>query len=311
MVVGLSIGGLVRDDVGGWRDRGCFEGVDQERVVREARIPFAALGVEDPQGRRAPRRSVAVVRDERLGTLPDDVAAQADPRPASQLEPDAGRLVDRGREATGATRRIEDQEQGLRAPGERGESMESIGDPGRLVGPGQSTAGQVEDEHVDRPARQQAPRDREPLVQAGRGDDDEPFEADAAGDGLDRIETARQVEPRHDRALRLGLRRDPQGERRPAAGAVAADRDAGRLREPAGPQDRVERGEAGVDDAVVAEARLVAWLLVRRLVRQWRDGQRSHDPRSCRTPASLEARESGIHVTTRGRHRTPRLEHLF
>ena len=60
-----------------------------------------------------------------------------------------------------------------------------------------------------------------------------------------------------------------------------------------------------------SEARLVAGLLVRRLVREWRDGQGSDDPRSCRTPASLEARESSIHITTRGRHRTPRLEHLF
>jgi hypothetical protein len=79
MVVGLSIGGLVRDDVGGWRDGGCFEGVDQERVVREARIPLATLGVEDPERCATPRRPVAVVRDERLGALADDVAAQADP----------------------------------------------------------------------------------------------------------------------------------------------------------------------------------------------------------------------------------------
>ena len=228
----------------------------------ETGVPLAALGVEDPERRLAPRRAVAVVRDERLGALADDVAAQADPRPASQLEPDAGRLVDRGREAAGESGRIEDQEQGLRAPGERGESMESIGDLGRPVRLRQSTAGQVEDEHVDRPTRQQAAGDREPLVQAGRGDDDEPFEPDAAGDGLDRVEAARQVEPGHDRALRLGLRGDPQGERRPAAGAVAADRDAGRLREAARAEDRVERGEAGVDDPVVVEAGLVPRLLV-------------------------------------------------
>ena len=94
----------------------------------ETGVPFAALGVEDPERRPPPRRAVAVVRDERLGALADDVAAQADPRPAGQLEPDAGRLVDRGREAAGESGRIEDQEQRLRAPGERGESMESIGD---------------------------------------------------------------------------------------------------------------------------------------------------------------------------------------
>ena len=186
--MGLSIGGLMRDVVDGWRDGGGVDGVDQERVVGEARIPFAAIGVEDPQRRLAPRRAVAVVRDERLGALADDVATQADPRPASQLEPDAGRLVDRGREAAGESGRIEDQQQGLGAAGERGESMESIGDPGRLVGLRQATTGQVEDEHVDRATGEQRARDREALVETDRGDDDEPLEADAAGDGLDRIE---------------------------------------------------------------------------------------------------------------------------
>ena len=258
---------------------------------------------------------MAVVRDERLGPLADDVAAQAHPRPAGQLEPDAGRFRDRSREAAGGrvagAGRIEDQEQGLRAAGERGESMESIGDLRRLVGPRQSTAGQVQDEHVDRPPRQQAPRDREALVQAGRGDDDEPFEPDAAGDGLDRVEAAREIEPGHDRALRLRLRGDPEGEGRATAGTLAADRDAGRLREAARPQDRVERRKARVDDAVVIEAGLVAWLLVGRLVRERRDGQRSDDPRSCRSPASPQARDSGVHITTRVRHRTSRLEHLF
>jgi hypothetical protein len=313
MVVGLSIGGLVRWwNVGVCRERRLDRRlVDEKGVVGETGVPLAALGVEDPEGRLPTRRAVAVVRDERLGTLADDVAAQADPRPSSELEPDAGRLGDRGREAAGESGRIEDQQQGLRAPGERGKSVESIGDPGRLVRLRQSTAGQVEHEHVDRPSREETAGDRQPLIEAGRGDDDEPFEADAAGDGLDRIEAPRQVEPGHDRALRLRLRRDPQGERRPAAGAVAADRDAGRLRETARTQDRVERGEAGVDDAVVVETRLVAWLLVRRPIGKRRDRQCPDDPRSCRTPSSPQARDSGIHITTRGRHRTSRLEHMF
>ena len=264
--------------------------------MRETRIPFPTVGIEDPERRATTRRSVAVVRDDRLGALADDVAAQADPRPASQLEPDAGRLGDRGREAAGEPGRIEDQEQGLRAPGERGESMESVGDAGRLVGPGQSTAGQVEDEHVDRAARQQAARDREPLVQAGRGDDHEPLEPDTAGDGLDRVEAARQVEPGHDRTLGLGLRRDPEGEGGPAAGAVAADRDAGRLGEAAGTEDGVQCGEAGVDDAVVVSPRLVAWLFVG----EWRDGQGSDDPRSLRLPSGLWRPATAASTSPRG-----------
>jgi hypothetical protein len=104
MVGGLSIGGLVRGDVDGWRDDrggGGLEGVDQERVVDETGIPLAALGVQDPEGRPTARRTVAVVGDDRLRALADDVAAQSDPRPTSQLEPDAGRLIDRGRETAG------------------------------------------------------------------------------------------------------------------------------------------------------------------------------------------------------------------
>ena len=91
-------------DAGAWMGAGSApEGVDEEGVVGEAGVPFAALGVEDPERRLAPRRAVAVVRDERLGALADDVAAQADPRPASQLEPDAGRL---GRPRSPGRRRV-------------------------------------------------------------------------------------------------------------------------------------------------------------------------------------------------------------
>jgi hypothetical protein len=245
-MVGLAIGGLMSGGV----DVGRVERVEQESVVGETRIPLAALGVEDPQDRPTPRRAVAVVGDERLGPLPDDIPAETDPRSSSQLEPDARRLVDRGRETAGRPGRIEDQEQRLRPPGESGESMEAIGDLRRLVGLGQATTGQVDDEQVDRAAGQQAAGDAQTLVQAGRRDDHEPFEPDAPADGLDRVEAARQVEPRHDRAPGLGLGGDPQAEGRPPARALPADRDAGRGRQPARSEDRVEGGEASGDDPV-------------------------------------------------------------
>jgi hypothetical protein len=60
---------------------------------------------------------VAVVRDQRLGALADDVAAQADPRAARQLEPDAGRFGDRGRKTAAEPRCIQDQQQRLGATG--------------------------------------------------------------------------------------------------------------------------------------------------------------------------------------------------
>jgi hypothetical protein len=295
--VDLAIGGLV--------DGGL---VDQQGVPGETGVPLAALGVEDPEGRPTSRRTVPVVRDECLGALADDVAAEADPRPASQLEPDAGRLRHRLRKTAGEPGRIEDQQQGLRATRERGESMEPPGDLRRLVGLRQSAAGQVEDEQVDRSSRQQTAGDRQALVEAGRRDHHEPVEVDAARDRLDRIEAARQVEPGDDRAGCLGLRDDPEAQRRPAAGPLAADRDAGRLGQTARPDDRVERSEAGTDDPVVG-SRVVLGLDVFRRIRHQR--QRADDLRSCGTPSGPEARDSGIHITPTGRHRTPRIERMF
>ena len=126
-----------------------------------------------------------------------------------------------------------------------------------LVRGGQPATGQVEDEQVDRAPGQQRATDGQPLVERLGGDDHEPFEPDAAGDRLDRVEAAREVEPGDDRAGGLGLGGEPEDERRPAARAVAADRDAGRPWQAARPQDGVERREAGVDDAVV---RVEPWL---------------------------------------------------
>ncbi len=143
--------------IGGLMDGGL---IDQQGVPGETRVPLAALGVEDPEGRPPPRRTVPVVRDECLRALTDDVAAEADPRPASQLEPDAGRLGDRLCKTAGEPGSIEDQQQGLCASRKRGQSMEPIGDLRGLVGLRQSTTGQVEDEQVDRPPRQQAAGDR-------------------------------------------------------------------------------------------------------------------------------------------------------
>ena len=130
---------------------------------------------------------------------------------------------------------------------------------GRVRG-GQPATRQVQDEQVDRAPGQQRATDGEALVEGFGGDDDQPFETDTAGDGLDRVEAARQVEPGDDGSGVLCLRREPQHERRPAARAVTADRDTGGSGQAARSQDGVERREAGMDDAVVrVGARLVPW----------------------------------------------------
>ena len=146
-------------------------GVDEQGVPGETRVPLAALGVQDPEGRRATRSAIAVVGDERLRGLADDVAAQPDPATTGQLQADAGRLIDRGRQSGTEPRRVEDEQERLRSPGQRGQAMEAVGDLRWRVRAGQSTARQVQHEQVDRATGQQAAGDRQPLVQAVRGDD--------------------------------------------------------------------------------------------------------------------------------------------
>ena len=208
---------------------------------REAGVALAALGVEDPERRPPPRRAVAVAGDQRLRPLADDVAAEPDPRPPGELEAEAGRFGDGGRQAAGqpggssttksvSARRASAASRPSRSAIRAGLSVAASRPPR-----------QVEDEQVDRAAGQQRAGDGQALVEGLRGDDDEPFEPDAAGDGLDRVEAARQVQPGDDRAVRLGLGGEPEDERGPAARAVAADRDAGRSRQAARPEDRVER----------------------------------------------------------------------
>ena len=282
---------------------------------REAGVALAALRVEDPERRPPPRRAVAVARDQRLGALADDVASEADPRPAGELEPEAGRLGDRGREAAGEPGRIEDQEQGLRAPGERGESMEPVGDPGRLVGlrpvgrrAGRGRAGRPSGRPAALPAIER-PSSRLAGVMTTSHSSRMPRATASTGSKLRDRSSQATTEP-----CAWASAATPEREGRPAAGAVAADRDAGRLREAAGAEDRVERGEAGVDDAVVvgARARVGRGVLVRcRSGRRGASGQGPDDPRSCGTPASLEARDSGIHIPRGVDIGRARLEHLF
>ncbi|MEZ0241532.1 MAG: hypothetical protein ACAH65_12120, partial [Chloroflexota bacterium] len=114
-MVGLAIGGLF----GGG-------GVDEQGVPGETRVPLAALGVEDPEARRPARPAIAVVGDERLGDLADDVATQADPVPAGQLQADAGRLVDGGRQPAPETGRIEHKQERLRPAGKGGQAVEPV-----------------------------------------------------------------------------------------------------------------------------------------------------------------------------------------
>ena len=187
--------------------------------------------------------------------LADDVASEPDPRPAGELEAEAGRFRDGGREAGGQAGRLEGDEERLRPAGEgRGRADATVGDLGGGRA-GVRARRQVDDEQVDRSAGEQRPGNREALVERVRRQDDEPVEADAAGDGLDRVEGAGEVQPGDDRAVGLGLRGEAEGEGRLARAGVAAQGDAGAPGQPTGTEDRVERGEAGPDDDPFGAAR--------------------------------------------------------
>ena len=298
-------------DRGGWIG-GLIGG--EEIVSTEAGVTLAALRVEDPERRPAPRRAVAIAGDQRLGSLAHDVATETNPRAAGELQAESGRSGHGTCQVAGEAGRLEHHEQRLRAPSQGGDAAEALGQAGRPIRGGEAAAGQVQDEQIDRTAGQQRATDGQPLVEGLRGDDHQPLEPDAAGDGLDRVEALGEVDPGHDGTRRLGLRGEPVDERGPAARAVTAERDARRARQATRTQDGVERREPGPDDPLV-EVR--SGFRFRRGFERHQDryGRQREgpvgDPRSCGSPASLEARHGCRHVRGEGRHRTSRIEHLF
>ena len=297
-------------------------GIGQERLAEETGVPTSALRVEDPEVRPPTRRTGPVAGDDHLRPLADDVPAQPDPRPSSELEPETGRLGDRARHRRRQPRRLEDHQQDIRPSGERGQSTEPVGDRGESP-PVRPTAGssarrarsigrQVDDEEIDRTPGDQRSGHRQGLLQGGRLEDDQPLEPHAPGDRLDRVEAAGEIQVGDDRAGRLGLGREPQGEGGLAARGCASDRERGRAGDPARAEDRIQRREPGPDDPIVVRGS------ARRLVRILREGDRgqcaddrpgaaeSHSPDPWRglPPARPEGRQGRRHVRGKGRHRT-------
>ncbi len=284
--------------------------------MAETAVPLATLGVEDPKLRPSARRPVAAAGHERLGPLADDVPPEPDPGPSDQLQAQSRGFGHRGREARGQTGWLEGDEERLGPASEPGQAAEPLGDLGRGRA-GVRTGRQVQDEDVDRATGEEHPGDRQALVKCVGRQDDEPVEADAAGDGLDRIERPGEIEPGDDRAVGLGLGDEAQGEGRGAGAGAALQRHAGASRKATRPDDRVEGREAGPDDPLDASSRLargrereLGWV-VKRLGRERCRGQRADHPRSCGTPPRLERRESGRYVRGEAGHRTVRLERLF
>jgi len=283
--------------------------------VAQTAVPVATLGVEDPELRPSPRRPVAAPSDERLGSLAHDVPSEPDPAASLELQAKTGRLGHGGRETGREARRLEGHEERLGSAGEAGQPAQPLGDLGRGRPRGR-TRREVDHEDVDRTTGQEHPGNGQALVERLGGQDHEPVQADAASDGLDRVERPSEIQPGNDRTVRLGLGDEPQREGGGAGAGGASERDARGARQTARADDRVERGEARPDDPLDASSRLargrneLGWV-VGRLGRERHRGQRSDHPRSCGTPPRLERRESSRHVRGEAGHRTTSIEHLF
>jgi len=274
-----------------------------------------AICVEDPEGRSPPGGTEPASADRRLGPLADDVAAESNPRAPRQLEAEGGGLGHGPRETRGQVRRLDDEQERARPSRNGRDPMEAVdGGPegparAAIAPPLRAPGTEVEHGHVDGPSLEERAGHRERLVERFGDEDREGIEADAARRCLERIERPADVDPRRERAGRLRLGNETEGEGRGAARPDATKRDRRREWDAAGTENRVERREARRDDPVPSSRRFSGLL----------DGSRDHregavdlglcrpqvalEPsRSCRTPARPEGRESGGDVRGRGGH---------
>ena len=305
--------------------------------MTETGVALATVGVEDPEGRPPAWRAGPIAGHHHLRSLADNVASEPDPGFALELQAHTRGLADRAGDARGQARRLEDRHGDSRPTGQGRETTESIGHAPalrastgrrRLRGSSLDALREIDHEEVDRPARQERAGDRDPLVDVGRGHDDEPLGLDAARDGLDRVERLGEVQPGHDRAARLGCGRKPQRNGRPTARKVTPERDAHAAGQAARSEDRVQRGKAGREDP--GRIRLGARSIVGLdgLVPQWHGRQRTDDGAdlapapdtlltplaesrgSGRAPLGPQGREGRRHVRGERRH-DPSIEQMF
>lgn len=92
-------------------ERPAGEGVPEQVLAQEACVPIAALRIEDPELRRSAGDAVPVPADGHHGPLPDDVAAEVDPRPPGELQPKAGGIRDGAGQASLQAGWLDDHEE--------------------------------------------------------------------------------------------------------------------------------------------------------------------------------------------------------
>ena len=281
--------------------------VDEEVRAAEAAIALAALGVEDPELRPPPRRAEPVAGDGHLGLLADDVAPEADPRSAGELEAEAGRLGDgRGEAAVrpGGSRATSS----VSARRARAARRRSRSATFAAVVPGSGRGGRsITSRSTERPASSAPAIDRPSSSVSG-------------------VRTTSQSSRTPRATASTGSRaraRSSQATIAPSAWASATRRRArvvlpelasprratlalrGR---PPGPRIASSAG----NPVRTIRSTVPWWAAAPRPAppRQRRRRQRPDDPRSCRAPACLEGRQSSRHVRGKRRHRSI-LEQMF
>ncbi len=216
----------------------------------EAPVPRPALCVQDGQLGVPTGRAVPVAHHSGPAPLPDHVPAQPDPARAAQFEPQPARLVHGSRQSASQPVGRQHHEQRPRPPGQARQPPQPVPHPrsGHRRAP---TLGQVQHQQVHRPGGEQRARQRQRLLEVLRHKDHQPLWADAARHRLHGVERPGEVEPGHDGPGGLGLRRHPEGERRPSRAGAPAEHHSGRARQPARPEHGVQRGEARGDHPAV------------------------------------------------------------
>jgi hypothetical protein len=196
------------------------------------------IGIADLELCLAAGNPEAVLGDGHRRPLPDDVAAQVNPRCARELEPKARRLGERAMHRGRDVQRFEDDQSTTDSPGVRGQPPERP-----LLG-GRKPAGQIDHQQVDRTAGQESAREGKAFRVVGRPDDDEPAQVDTATHRFVGIERTGKVEVSNDRSGRLRLRHPAQRERCLAAREVTADRRTCLAWQAARPKCRIESGKS-------------------------------------------------------------------
>ncbi len=225
---------------------------------------FALGQVVDRQLDLPTGRPEAVFGHGHRRALPDHVVSQADPAAPLQLQAQAGQLGKGALQRVAESGGLEQYEPGPQAAGVGNQAAQR-----RLV-PGPQARRQVHHEQVDGPTREERTRQPEALVRVRRTQHDQPAQVHASRSRLQRVEGAGEVQPGGDRALRLGFRKRPQGERRLARRGTAVESDRGLARQATRTEDRVERRETGRHDLSGERPGPGEWLPRRGRCAPWR-----------------------------------------